>query len=252
VNDSDTDTPADDEDDRDAPQLTDSERLRIALQDELHVHVRLEDQDVAPDPDARRRLAQRLPDLKAFGDHRYDSVRVLLDWDHQIPSQHLILRVHACYDAEATERFDQELAEREAVIDDANLYPEFDVPDFADLPANESYVAVIRPGSTDIEDFRFLSVWRKEVETRVADRAISLVRTDPGYRRTVTSRTTQGLGGPVVIGWTPPCLAHAESWAIEIWLLTEFDGQTGTARVFMIDLDAEKVTREFNTEVQLA
>lgn len=193
-----------------------------------------------------------LPDLSAFADNEFDSVKALLDWDHQIPSQYVILRVLGCYTPRDSARVEGELRARREEIDDGNLFPEFDVPDFADIEGNETYAAVLRPGSTDIEDFRFLSAWRKQVDPSVADKAVRIVRNDPGYERTASSRATMGLGGPVVIGWAPPCLADTETWAIEVWLLTEFDGQSGKARVFMVDLDGTKVSREFDTDVQLA
>jgi hypothetical protein len=62
----------------------------------------------------------------------------------------------------------------------------------------------------------------------------------------------EGLGAAVVVGWAPPCLAHSSSWAIEIWLITEFNGQSGKAHVFMVDSEAQKITREFETDVHLA
>ena len=111
---------------------------------------------------------------------------------------------------------------------------------------------MLKPGTTTFEDFRFLSGWRKQVEPFVAEAAVRCVRAYEGYQRAAASRASEGLGGPVIIGWAPPCLAETEDWAIEIWLLTEFDGQTGKARVFMVDPTNETVTREFNTDVQLA
>lgn len=80
-------------------------------------------------------------------------------------------------------------------------------------------------------------------------------RIGPWHRwqtETSTRKASEGLGGPVIIGWAPPCLAETEDWTIEIWLLTEFDGQTGTARVFMVNPTNETVPREFNSDVQLA
>ena len=226
--------------------------VRRALTDDLRVHVRIRDQGNDPDDALRNTLAEALPALVAFGEHNFHGVRVLLDWDHQIPSQFALLRIMACYTAADLERVDAVIADREAEIQDGNLYPEFDVPDYGDIDASENYVALLRPGATEVEDFRFMSAWRKQVTTSVADRAVTTVKAHPGYKLVTETRTGEGLGGPVVIGWAPPSLAEAGGWAIEIWLLTEFDGQTGKARVFMVDLDNDAVTREFDTDVQLA
>ena len=40
-------------------------------------------------------------------------------------------------------------------------------------------------------------------------------------------------------------------WAVEIWLVVEFDGQVGKARVFMVDSESLEVTREYLTEVHV-
>lgn len=235
-----------------AARKNDVECVRTVLQQELKVHVRLHDQGHAPDGDARRRLAQVLPDLSAFGNHGFEAVRAVLDWDHQIPSQYVILRILCCYDVATRDRVDSRLAAREEEIREGNLYPEFDVPDYADIEGSETYLAVLRPQSSEVEDFRFISAWRKQVESSKAEAAIRVVRDHEGYQRAAESRTTSGLGGPVVIGWAPPCLGDTENWAIEIWLLTEFDGQSGKAKVFMVDIDRNAVSREFDTDVQLA
>ena len=230
----------------------DAERVRRSLQDELKVHVRLTDQGHDPSPEELGRLVELLPDLSAFSDESFHRVRVVLDWDHQIPSQFILLRVFGCYDERSAGRLDAVIGDRDAEIGEMNLYPEFDVPDYGEIEASETYVAVMRPGSVEFEDFRFLSSWRKQVDPKVADHAVRTVRGYEGYKKAAAARASDGLGGPVVIGWAPPCLAESSSWAIEIWLLTEFDGHSGKARVFMVDTESASVTREFDTDVQLA
>lgn len=235
-----------------ASEHHDAALVRRALVEELKVHVRIVDQGNDFTPEQRAQLAQTVPPLRAFADKTFHSVRAVLDWDHQIPSQFALLRIFASYTAKDAERVDDFLADREDEIAEGNLYPEFDVPDYGEIDSSESYVALLRPGETKVEDFRFMSTWRKQVSPAIADRAVTTVRADEGYRRAAAARSGEGLGGPVVIGWAPPCLAETERWAIEVWLLTEFDGQQGKARVFMVDLDARAVTREFDTDVQLA
>ncbi|MCX4241117.1 hypothetical protein [Paraliomyxa miuraensis] len=230
----------------------DAEKVRHVLRHELKVHVRLQDQNKAPTEEQLQQLADTIPDVMAFGDNSFIGVRAVLDWDHQIPSKYALLRILACYRALDLERLDALIEDRDEEIAEGNLYPEFDVPDYGDLDSSESYVALMTPGSVEIEDFRFMSAWRKQVRPAVADLAVETVKNTPSYQRAAAARSGDGLGGPVVIGWAPPCLANTSTWAVEIWLLTEFDGHQGKARVFMVDLDEKAVTREFDTDVQLA
>jgi len=237
---------------RGSDREADAERVRTTILNELKVHARLTDQGHAPSGTQLEALASAVPPLSAFSDHRFRSVRVVLDWDHQLPSQFMLLRVFGCYDESADAHVRHLLEARDEEIGEMNLYPEFDLPDYGEIEGSETYVGVLKPGTATFEDFRFLSAWRKQVEPFVADAAVQCVRGYDGYKRAAASRKSEGLGGPVIIGWAPPCLAETEDWAIEIWLLTEFDGQTGKARVFMVDPANEKVTREFTTDVQLA
>lgn len=230
----------------------DAEMVRNVLRHELRVHVRLGDQGKAPTPEQLELLAETIPDVMAFGENSFHGVRAVLDWDHQIPSKYALLRILGCYRAIDMERLDALLEDRDEEIAEGNLYPEFDVPDYGDLDSSESYVALMTPGAVEIEDFRFMSTWRKQVRPAVADLAVETVKNTPSYQRAAAARSGDGLGGPVVIGWAPPCLANTSTWAVEIWLLTEFDGHQGKARVFMVDLEEKAVTREFDTDVQLA
>jgi hypothetical protein len=230
----------------------DADLVRRAIVDELKVHPRIADQGNAPDRARRLELAAAVPDLIAFAEHRFVAVRAILDWDHQIPSSFGLLRILASYDARDLERVEAMIADRDEEIDETNLYPEFDLPDYGEIDASEAYVALLRPGSVEIEDFRFMSGWRKQVALAISDAAVDTVKRSDSYRRVVKDRATEGLGGPVVIGWAPPCLANTSDWAIEVWVLTEFDGHSGKARVFMVDVDARAISREFETDVQLA
>lgn len=226
--------------------------VRRAITHELKVHPRIVDQGHRPDEKALAELASTLPPISAFGAKSFLSVCAILDWDHQLPSQFHLLRILTSYDKRDEERVHAVVEDRDDEIVETNLYPEFDLPDYGEIDASESYVAVLRAGTIKVEDFRFLSSWRKQVGGAVADLAVKTVTRSPNYQRAAASRRTDGLGGAVVIGWAPPCLANTENWAVEIWLLTEFDGQTGKARVFMVDPERKEVTREYDTDVQLA
>jgi hypothetical protein len=230
----------------------DADVVRKAIVEDLKVHVRLSDQGLAPGRKARRALAEALPPLTPFGGNRFAAVRAVLDWDHRSPSEHMILRIFACYNDDETRQLEAELRSRDDEIDEDNLYPEFDLPDYGEIEAGEVYAAVLTPEGSTIEDLRFLSEWRKHVTPTVAQPALGTVRNSKTYKHALKQRTTEGLGAAVVVGWAPPCLAHSSNWAIEIWLITEFDGQSGKAHVFMVDSEAQEITREFETDVHLA
>ncbi|MDC0718033.1 hypothetical protein [Nannocystis bainbridge] len=225
--------------------------VRAAVLQRLKVHVRIAQQGLAPTPDQRRRLAASLPELVAFGDRRYAQCHAVLDWDHRLPSDAAVLRLYLSYTDREAGAIESALKSRDREIDAGNLYPEFDVPDYADVDASESYVAVLKPGTHEVGDLRFFSDWRKGVHQSVAREAVAAVRTSPSYERSMRERSHDNLGPPVVIGWTPPCLAQSKHWAIEVWLLVDFDGHVGRAHVFMVDSKSHLVTREYFTEVQI-
>lgn len=217
----------------------------------LHVHVRLADQDLAPDEELRRALHQSMPELAPYGSNQYAAVRAILDWDHQIPSEYLLLRVYTAYSRHEARLLDTQLRARDQAIAAGNIYPEFDLPDYGELDASETYIAVLRPNGSEFEEFRFFSDWRKEVRPPIARAAVSAVKNLDSFNEAYRNRQNDALGSAVVVGWVPPCLAHSTAWAVEIWLVVEFDGQVGKAMVFMVDSESLEVTREYLTEVHV-
>jgi hypothetical protein len=225
--------------------------VRSAVTDNLHIHPRLVQQGMEPSARQRKALLKSLPALMAFTGNTYHAARAILDWDHQIPSQHQILRLFMCYGDREARILDGEITRRDREIAGDNLYPEFDLPDYGMLPASETYVAVMRADQPVIEDLRFSSDWRRRVEQTAQRSALMSVRRLDSFNRSMQERTHEHLGPPVVIGWTPPCLANSKNWAVEVWLLLDFDGHRGRAHVFMVDSKSNDVTREFFTEVLL-
>ena len=230
----------------------DATLARKAITDELVVHPRVVQQGLSPTPEQRKRLAEQIPALKAFSNNRYSKARAVLDWDHQLPSQLLFLRLYMSYGSREADRVGRDFKRRQQTIAEDNLYPEFDVPDYSDIPASETYIALLRPGSSELNDLRFFSDWRKQVKPSLMRDALAAVRGHASFERSLNARTHDHLGPPVVIGWAPPCLAHSEQWAIEVWLLVDFDGHSGKAHVFMVDSKSKKVSREYFTEVHLS
>lgn len=225
--------------------------VRTALIQRLKIHTRVAQQGLGPTPDQRKKLAASLPDILAFGDRRYAAAHVLLDWDHRLPSDAMLLRLYLSYTDREAADVENTLKNRDREIDSGNLYPEFDVPDYGEIDASETYVGLVRPGGHDVEELRFFSDWRKSVQQPVVRDVLAAVRGHAGYERSMRERSHDNLGPPVVIGWTPPCLANSKHWAVEVWLLVDFDGHMGRAHVFMVDSKLRTVTREFFTEVQI-
>ncbi len=225
--------------------------VRTALIQRLKVHTRVAQQGLGPTPDQRKRLAASLPDIIAFGDRRYAAAHVVIDWDHRLPSEASLIRLYLSYTDREAADVDNALRARDREIDSGNLYPEFDVPDYGEIDASETYVGLVRPGGNEVEELRFFSDWRKSVQQPVVRDVLAAVRAHAGYERSMRERSHDNLGPPVVIGWTPPCLANSKNWAVEVWLLVDFDGHMGRAHVFMVDSKLRNVTREFFTEVQI-
>ncbi|HEY0137639.1 MAG TPA: hypothetical protein VGB85_26320 [Nannocystis sp.] len=225
--------------------------VRTALLQRLKVHTRVAQQGMGPTPDVRKKLASSLPDILAFGDRRYAAAHVVLDWDHRLPSEALLLRLYLSYTDREAADVENALKARDREIDSGNLYPEFDVPDYGEIDASETYVGLVRPKGQEVEELRFFSDWRKSVQQPVVRDVLAAVRGHAGYERSMRERSHDNLGPPVVIGWTPPCLANSKHWAVEVWLLVDFDGHMGRAHVFMVDSKLRNVTREFFTEVQI-
>jgi hypothetical protein len=225
--------------------------VRTALIQRLKVHTRVAQQGLGPTPDQRKRLAASLPDIIAFGDRRYAAAHVVVDWDHRLPSEASLIRLYLSYTDREAADVDNALKARDREIDSGNLYPEFDVPDYGEIDASETYVGLVRPNGNEVEELRFFSDWRKSVQQPVVRDVLAAVRAHAGYERSMRERSHDNLGPPVVIGWTPPCLANSKNWAVEVWLLVDFDGHMGRAHVFMVDSKVRTVTREFFTEVQI-
>jgi hypothetical protein len=217
----------------------------------LRVHVRLQEQGVLPTEELRMKLLAAMPELVPYGSNQYAAVRAILDWDHQIPTDYMLLRIYTAYSRHESRLLDTQIRARDQMIASDNLYPEFDLPDYDNLDSSETYIAALRPGSTEFEEFRFFSDWRKEVRPPVARAALSAVKQLDSYLEAYRARQNDALGSAVVVGWVPPCLAHSTAWAVEIWLVVEFDGHVGKAKVFMVDSESLAVTREYLTEVHV-
>ena len=119
------------------------------LIDALRLHPRVAYQGFFNDDTLRTRVLDGLPTLVPFRD-AYHRAMAIVDWDHRLPSKQHTLRLYLYYNSDGYEEGETAYDDRVDHIGARDRYPEFDVPDFADLPSDETYEAQIEPdGSTN-------------------------------------------------------------------------------------------------------
>ena len=215
----------------------------------LHYHPRVAFQGLASTEDHLRALRGSLPVLHAFGGVGYAGLLPVVDWDHRIPSRLSVLRIYAYY-SEATLRAGRAgFQSRMQQIRALDHYPEFDVPDFAGLTADEAYDIEL-DGDATILKVRLVSAWRREIEPQLAQLAVSSVRASEHFRK--LSEETRGqrpdyLGDLESVSWTPPCESNLACWTVDVWYLMYLDASIGKGRSFLVDLSDRQVVgvREF-------
>ncbi len=219
--------------------------LRDLLRAELRIHPRLVQQGLFTRIDARARIAAAIPPLIPFGEADYSGGIWIVDWDHRIPSRHAILRLYAHYTAEKQRELEQAHAARLREIGTEDLFPEFDVSDFAGLPADEAYEA-----ETDLAGspsrLRLVSEWRRQIQPNASSRAIEIVRASAPFRELRGQGRVRpaGLGDLEPAEWSPPCESGHVRWALDVWYLLTFNGMVGEGRAFLVDLVERQVVRE--------
>jgi hypothetical protein len=212
----------------------------------LRLHPRIAYQGYFATPASRLELGARLPELMAFTGV-YHGVLAVVDWDHRLPSRRLVLRVHCFYDAPALTVGQAALDERLRDIKTKDLFPEFDVPDFAELPADEVYEIELddqhRPTSS-----RLNSAWRRDIASEHEADAIAIARASPDFVRIAALSRPAHLGDLEAVSWTPPCESGHARWTLDVWYLLAFDGRTGSGRSLLVDLSDRRVVavRDFS------
>ena len=225
----------------------DAALVRQRVAEALRLHPRVAYQGLFAEPSARAALAAQLPDLVAFGDHGYHAVVALLDWDHRLPSKALVLRLYAYYDERSAARGRESFDLRTEDIAERDRYPEFDVPDYEGLFADEAYESSVELKGT-AERPRLVSDWRRQVEETVADDCVAVVRASREFKSAVRpGERPGGLGDLEAVAWCPPCESDYPDWTVDVWYLTEFDGLLGKGYSFMVDPRQHRVAmaREF-------
>jgi hypothetical protein len=210
--------------------------VRRAVEEALFVHPRISYQNL-DGAEQIRALAQSLPEFVPFRGRTAAGVVAILDWDHRLPSRSLVLRLHLCYSAASEAHIRQLMAVRTEQLQARDLFPEFDVPDYAGLPGDEIYECELRPDLGLIE-CRLVSPWRREIAPEDAAPAVAAVRRSAVFAKARQEHKGRAanLGDLEAVAWTPPCESGYERWTLDVWWLTAFDGRIGKGWSFLVDL----------------
>ncbi len=222
--------------------------LRQLVAADLRRHPRVAYQGLLAEADAGTRLAAALPEMPPFR-APYAGALTVIDWDHRLPSRGLMLRIFAYYRSESLaagqEGFDDRLEE----IGRVDRFPEFDVPDFDNLVADEAYEVELTT-TGEVGRCRLTSAWRREIAAADSASAVEVTRSSEEFKRLtpLLSNRPAHLGGLEAVSWTPPCESQHPVWTLDVWYLLAFDGRIGTGRSFLVDPTAKSVVavRDFS------
>lgn len=222
--------------------------LRTFVARDLRLHPRVAYQGIFNTEDMGPELAADLPAMPPFRSDYYGAIAII-DWDHRLPSHNTILRIYAYYTessyAAGEEAYDDRLEE----IGLRDKYPEFDVPDFDQIAADEAYDIELGLDGK-IGRCRLTSAWRRAVDPRDGRMAVQLASRSPEFARLVAENRNRPptLGDLEAVSWTPPCESQHTRWTLDVWYLLAFDGRIGSGRSFLVDLDGREVVtvRDFS------
>ncbi len=225
--------------------------LHPLIAGDLRRHPRVVQQGLFGDAEAARRLIEALPPFPKLR-QPYAGLIAILDWDHRLPSRVVTLRLNAYYTKAAQARAENDYVGRCDAIAARNLYPEFDVADFAEMPVDESYEIDVTPAGALIE-CRFTAPWRRDVNAREAAAALAITEASAEFQQIVREAGPRPayLGKAEAVAWAPPCETGCEGWTIDVWYLLSFDMGMGLGKSFLCDLRSQQVSfvRDFNAQI---
>jgi hypothetical protein len=230
--------------------MTDAHRKQVeTILSALKQHPRIVHQNFVSTDAQLHRLRQSLPFLVPFGVERYHGFLPILDWDHRLPSRTVILRIYAFYSDLTLRAGMAEYGARTEQINSQDKFPEFDVPDYAGLTADESYEGELDRENGQVAQLRLVSSWRREISHGDARASVQIARRSEEFKELASKvrRRPDYLGDLEAVSWTPPCESAHGSWTIDVWYLTDLDAAVGKGRSFLVDLEVKKVVgvREF-------
>ena len=217
--------------------------LRAYLAKEIQRHPRVSYQGLVPHADTGQRFANALPYMPPFRDSYYNAL-CLVDWDHRLPSQKLALRIYAYYTEQGYLSGCQAFQARLKEIAKRDVYPEFDVPGFDNLPADEIYEADL-DAAGKIGKCRLTSLWRRNISIVAANTAVEITRASSEYATVIATAKERPahFGELEAVSWTPTCESYHACWTVDVWYLLAFSGNLGTGRSFLVDLHSRRVIK---------
>lgn len=200
-------------------------------------HPRVEFQQLLAGPEALAPVLAALPGFAPFDKKTYAGAFWVLDWDHRLPSKQVMLRLYAYYDLGRLAAGERSFDARAEAIAKQDLFPEFDVPDFAGIDADEAYEAEFEVKGEPPTKYRLMSAWRHTVAPTVGRRAEEIVRDSGQYKilRDAVKERPMGLGGPEAAQWVSPAETGHPAWSVEVWFLRNFNGMVGEGTAFVVD-----------------
>jgi hypothetical protein len=225
--------------------------LRAFLAEDLRLHPRIAYQGLLGSTDGAR-LAEQLAPLTPFRND-YVGAICIADWDHRLPSQMIPLRIYAYYSESTLAAGEEAYDDRVEEIGRRDRFPEFDVPDFDHIPADEAYEVELDP-SAQVGRCRLTSAWRRNILHVDAEKAVKIAAVSEEYQklRAETTDRPERLGSLEAVSWTPPCESQHDEWTLDVWFLLAFDGRVGTGRSFLVDLESEQVVAARDFSVRTA
>jgi hypothetical protein len=206
-----------------------------SLQPELRLHPRVSQQGFFTDEKSARALLDGLPEMTPFRG-TYSGVLLVVDWDHKLPSLALVVRVLLYTSTEHLEAGERAYQDQLGDIQQRDKFPEFDVPDFGDLPADEAYEVAIDTAGV-VQSCRLTSMWRRDVAADVGRVAVAAARGSTEFSEIVKAAADRPrhLGDLEAVSWTPPCETGHPAWTLDVWYLLAFDGRIGSGRSLLVD-----------------
>ncbi len=222
--------------------------LRTFVARDLRLHPRVAYQGLFCSEDVGPELASDLPPMPPFRSDYHGAISVI-DWDHRLPSQSFVLRIYAFYSESAFAAGEEAFDDRLEDIGVRDKYPEFDVPDFDQIAADEAYDIELTVDG-EIGRCRLTSAWRRAIDPQDGSEAVMLAARSPEFSRLVAENRNRPphLGDLEAVSWTPPCESDHSRWTLDVWYLLSFDGRVGSGRSFLVDLDTQEVVtvRDFS------
>lgn len=219
--------------------------LRERLVADLKRHPRVALQSFFGEDGERRTLAQAVPGFVPFRGRAFARCLWVLDWDHRLPSRALVLRLYAYYSEKSYADGLRAFEDRTAQIGHDDLFPEFDVPDYSGLGADEAYEGELEVGGVPAR-FRLVSDWRRQIEADVARKAEAIVRGSEAFKVLSAELKARpvGLGDLEAAEWAPPSETGNARWGIEVWYLKSYNGMIGEGTAFLVDLEESRVVSQ--------